>query len=551
MLRCSLQPGPLRLGSSRTGCVCSWRSRNRRVVPSRCPAIRWIAATAQTARMLASWTAPRRRPAPRAIRMPVGQAGRAEGARRHDRVGEAQPVGLDQPAGRRRRPAAPRRPGRPRRTPPCPATSGAVHRWRWPGRAPAARSAAGSVSRTPPTVATWTSQLRRPRSPTRRSSTARIIASRPVSMPLVARRGLLWQAGRDQALHLGDQRPPALEGDGQAGAGARPRRAGSGTARSGRAARPARRRRGRSSRPRRSGRTGSSPPGPAAAGSAARPRTAMTTSTRCSSTRGPAIEPSLVTWPTSSVGDVALLGHRRSARPRPRGSGRRCRPRRRARPRRWSAPSRRRPGRAATVSMWPSTARQVGLGGQEQRAGHRLDPLGPQPDLGGRLLAGDVEHPAALAGGRGPRRRAAGWTCRCRARRRPARRRRAPARRRAPGRTRRRRSGVDWASWTSTSRIGRAGALTGPAAVVRGARRADLLDRAPGLALAAAADPLAGGPAALAAAVGRAGRWPWPTAAARLRRTEFVLMTENARGPTPRQRAGGAAGGRVGAAEAS
>ena len=44
---------------------------------------------------------------------------------------------------------------------------------------------------------------------------------------------------------------------------------------------------------------------------------------------------------------------------------------------------------------------QVGLGGQEERAGHRLDPLGPQPHLGGRLLAGDVEHPPPLAGGAG------------------------------------------------------------------------------------------------------------------------------------------------------
>ena len=41
---------------------------------------------------------------------------------------------------------------------------------------------------------------------------------------------------------------------------------------------------------------------------------------------------------------------------------------------------------------------QVGLGGQMQRRGHRLDPLGPQPHLRRRLLAADVQHGAPLAG---------------------------------------------------------------------------------------------------------------------------------------------------------
>ena len=80
-------------------------------------------------------------------------------------------------------------------------------------------------------------------------------------------------ARRDERLDLGDERAPALQGDGDAGARRRSRRGWRGTIRSGRRARRCRRRRGRSSRPRRSGRSGSSPPGPAAAGSAGRPRT--------------------------------------------------------------------------------------------------------------------------------------------------------------------------------------------------------------------------------------------------------------------------------------
>ena len=46
--------------------------------------------------------------------------------------------------------------------------------------------------------------------------------------------------------------------------------------------------------------------------------------------------------------------------------------------------------------------RQVGLGGEQQPRAQRADPLGPQPHLGRRLLAGDVEHGAPV------RRRAGG-----------------------------------------------------------------------------------------------------------------------------------------------
>ena len=67
----------------------------------------------------------------------------------------------------------------------------------------------------------------------------------------------------------------------------------------------------------------------------------------------------------------------------------------------------------------------------ERRAGQ---PLGAQPDLRRRLLAGDVQRPpaGALRGCRAPSRSAS--TCRCRASRRSARASRAPARRPARGR---------------------------------------------------------------------------------------------------------------------
>ena len=65
--------------------------------------------------------------------------------------------------------------------------------------------------------------------------------------------------------------------------------------------------------------------------------------------------------------------------------------------------------------------------------------------------------------------------------------------------------GTARAASTSTWPIGRAGGCDRAGAVVRTDRgRAVLVDRAPGLALAAAADPLGGRPAALGAAVGGA-----------------------------------------------
>ena len=42
--------------------------------------------------------------------------------------------------------------------------------------------------------------------------------TRAASSPLVARRGVARLDARDEGLHLGDERPPPLEGDGDAGA---------------------------------------------------------------------------------------------------------------------------------------------------------------------------------------------------------------------------------------------------------------------------------------------------------------------------------------------
>ena len=70
-------------------------------------------------------------------------------------------------------------------------------------------------------------------------------------------RGAAAAGGRDQRLHLGQQRPAALQGDRDAAAGHRRRRGGRRTAPTGRAPRPRRRRRSRSSRSRRPGRSGS------------------------------------------------------------------------------------------------------------------------------------------------------------------------------------------------------------------------------------------------------------------------------------------------------
>ena len=119
---------------------------------------------------------------------------------------------------------------------------------------------------------------------------------------------------------------------------------------------------------------------------------------------------------------------------------------------------------------------------------HGADALGPQPDLGGGLLAGDDQRPAAAGRERGARPRAAASTCRPRARRPAARPSRGPGRRRARGRARRRR----WACASlvgESSAIGWAARVTGPAATARRGPAPTSVDRAPRLAFGAPADP--------------------------------------------------------------
>jgi hypothetical protein len=118
-----------------------------------------------------------------------------------------------------------------------------------------------------------------------------------------------------------------------------------------------------------------------------------------------------------------------------------------------------RPG--STVSTWPSSAARSVSAGQVEPGVQRAGALGPQPHLRGRLLAGDDERGAAgrVVPGRP---RAAGWTCRPRARRPAAARRPAPAAAEHPveladaGRP-------GPAASTSISAIGRAGVVTAPA----------------------------------------------------------------------------------------
>ena len=136
--------------------------------------------------------------------------------------------------------------------------------------------------------------------------------------------------------------------------------------------------------------------------------------------------------------------------------------------------------------------RQVGLGGEVEVVGEGADPLGPQPHLGRRLLAGDdqaaARRPSAILAAAlsssvdlpTPGSPASSTT--------------EPGTS-PPPRTRSS-SGSPVGRWRAASAgtlaIGRAGALTGPATTRSpGLAAPTSSDRAPGLALGAAADPLA------------------------------------------------------------
>ena len=314
---------------------------------------------------------------------------------------------------------------------------------------------------------------------------------------------------RDERLHLGQQRPPPVHHDGHGRAG-HARVAGGPEPREeqpGRVGQPddALRRAARSSPPRRPGRSGSSRRAPCAASTACRPRTTARRRRGAPAPAVPAMPPSFVTWPTSSTGSPRSLASAVSATVTARV---------------WVTP----PGEPSTVavdmvwmesttsrpgcssSMCPSDRLEVGLGGEEQLVVHGAGALGAQPDLPGRLLAGDVEHTGAGSGLGGHLQQQ----------------RRLPDARLA-GQQHDRAGDESAAEYpvelVDTGRPGARGVQLDvgdpPGRRARGARddlssgpalRLDLLERAPGLACRAAADPLRRTVSALGAEVAPAAR---------------------------------------------
>ena len=140
------------------------------------------------------------------------------------------------------------------------------------------------------------------------SSTASIIASRPPSQPTTVRRAVPSADGRHQRLDLDEHRPGALDAGEDGRAGDARLALGEEEGRGVGAPRRGRRRSSRRRRSRRRGRSGSSPRAGCGTGGRARPRSRATVSTMCSTTRGPAIWPSLVTWPTRTTALPRRLG---------------------------------------------------------------------------------------------------------------------------------------------------------------------------------------------------------------------------------------------------
>ena len=215
-----------------------------------------------------------------------------------------------------------------------------------------------------------------------------------------------------------------------------------GTARSGRARRSGPAPPSRRGRARRSSRSGASAARRSRSAWWRSPPNESTVSTACSSTRGPASSPSLVTWPTSTVAVWRRFVASMSC---------------------WAQPLhlRHRARRGAELGVvhrlhrvdddevgverfdQRDDALDVALGREPQPVDQRVDASGAPLHLRGRLLARDVEAPRAGSRDRGRSLQAATSTCRC-----PARRRRAsPTPRRAlrpaPGRARRHRSAAD------------------------------------------------------------------------------------------------------------
>ena len=137
---------------------------------------------------------------------------------------------------------------------------------------------------------------------------------------------------------------------------------------------------------------------------------------------------------------------------------------------------------------------EVGLGGEVELVVHAAGAVGAQPDLGGRLLAGDVEGAAPGARGLGGDLEQQRATCRRRARRRAG----PPRPGTRPPPSTRSSSGTplvrERESSTETCADRHRRAWSPAPAAVRPVGRGGLGDAAPGLALAAAADPLGRSP---------------------------------------------------------
>ena len=152
------------------------------------------------------------------------------------------------------------------------------------------------------------------------------------------------------------------------------------------------------------------------------PSNASTVSTRCSSTLGPAMAPSLVTCPIRNTRDAARLGEVDQARgdlaQLAHAAGARLELARSA----WSGSSRPPSRRADSLAIASSISLELGGGQHVARSSTpcALEALCAQRHLRARLLAGHVEGALAAARPCPPAPAAAAWTCRCPDRRRPA-----------------------------------------------------------------------------------------------------------------------------------
>ena len=223
----------------------------------------------------------------------------------------------------------------------------------------------------------------------------------------------------------------------------------------------------------------------------------------CSITRGPAICPSLVTWPTRITAAPERLGEAdqrlRGAAHLGDGAGRRFD---RVGPHgldRIDDDEARRLAPSDRVAMMSST--EVSAASFDRRLGE-AEPFGAQPHLRDRLFARDIDGAMARRARARPPPGSAASTCRCRDRRRPAAPSRARSRRRSPGRARprRRRAAAPRCVSPASGSSANSRPLRGCASRRRRARGGALLgDRVPFAAGVALALPAAIGGAAVLA----------------------------------------------------